>query len=360
MSESTQFGAEDESSSDRAFDDMTLQPMPSHEQASDDGEPALGNERFPPQQGEPVRVSLSEVSQSEIAQEVMHIAGPEPEPQVIWAPPVVRTPNFIDALLFLVLIIMGLLITTGALGVALHFHWLERWFGLKDFQAAATDTRIALGTQLFIYIVAIAGAVPLFQKVWYKPYFEGLHWHGATALRLRWRLVVTAVACNLLAFLGNTVLPFPQHAPIDKMFSNGRDAWMLASFGVLVAPFFEEMIFRGFLIPAMATAWDWCGERLTGSSPRPLDPQGNPQWSVAAMVFAALSVSVPFALMHSAQVGSAWGPVMLLYCVSLVLCAVRLTTRSLAASTFVHATYNFALFFVMFVETDGFRHFDKL
>jgi membrane protease YdiL (CAAX protease family) len=46
--------------------------------------------------------------------------------------------------------------------------------------------------------------------------------------------------------------------------------------------------------------------------------------------------------------------------VSLVLCAVRLRLNSLAASTLVHAAYNFTLFAGMLVATDGFRHLDKL
>ncbi len=78
------------------------------------------------------------------------------------------------------------------------------------------------------------------------------------------------------------------------------------------------------------------------------------------MIFAALTVSAPFALMHAAQVGNSWGPLLLLYCVSLILCTVRLVTRSLAASTLVHSAYNFMLFAVMFAQTDGFRHMDKM
>jgi hypothetical protein len=160
--------------------------------------------------------------------------------------------------------------------------------------------------------------------------------------------------------VGNAVLPFPKHAPIDQMFSTSKDAWMLAIFGITIAPFFEEMIFRGYLLPAVATAWDWCGEKITGQAPRTLDANGNPLWSAGAMIFAALMVSAPFALMHSTQVGKAWGPLVVLYCVSLVLCTVRLVTRSLASSTMVHSVYNFILFAIMFWQTDGFRHLDKM
>ena len=282
----------------------------------------------------------------------------QPESYLLAVPerPVARTPNFADALLFLVLLLLGVVVSTGGVGLALHFHW----FGLRSIEQAAKSTPVTLVIELLIYGIALAGAVPFFHMVWGKGYFAGLHWHGATAFRLRYRLIWTAVGCNVLAMAGNWFLPFPDHAPIDKLFGTSSDAWMLACFGVLIAPFFEEMIFRGFLLPAVATGWDWLGERMTGAKARPLDASGNPIWSLGAMIFASLMVSAPFALMHATQLGNAWGPLVLLYCVSLILCTVRLATRSLAASTLVHSAYNFMLFAVMFAQTDGFRHMDKM
>jgi membrane protease YdiL (CAAX protease family) len=49
-----------------------------------------------------------------------------------------------------------------------------------------------------------------------------------------------------------------------------------------------------------------------------------------------------------------------LFCVSLVLCGVRLWTHSLAASTLIHATYNGTIFTILFFATGGFRHLDKI
>jgi membrane protease YdiL (CAAX protease family) len=46
--------------------------------------------------------------------------------------------------------------------------------------------------------------------------------------------------------------------------------------------------------------------------------------------------------------------------VSLILCTVRLKFKSLAASTLVHASYNFFIFSLTLVATGGFRHFDKM
>jgi uncharacterized protein len=271
-------------------------------------------------------------------------------------PEITRTPNFLDAVIFLLIMTASLVVTTLLTALAVYLHW----FGIKGFQEASKNTGVTLAVQMMLYLLSLAVALPVFRRLWDKPFFAGLHWHGATALR-RWYWLLPAVfGCNVLAALGDKILPFPEHAPIDQLFGTTRDAWMLAIFGVTIAPFFEEMIFRGFLLPATATAWDWIGERITGAKPRPLDAHGNPVWSVGAMVVGSLIVSAPFALMHSPQLGHAWGPLVLLYCVSLVLCAMRLVTRSLAVSTLVHSMYNFMLFAVMFAQTDGFRHMDKM
>jgi membrane protease YdiL (CAAX protease family) len=78
------------------------------------------------------------------------------------------------------------------------------------------------------------------------------------------------------------------------------------------------------------------------------------------MAISSVVTSILFALMHAAQTGYSWGPVMLLLGVSLVLCWTRLTTRSLAASVLVHASYNFMLFSLMMFGTGGFRHLERM
>jgi membrane protease YdiL (CAAX protease family) len=90
-----------------------------------------------------------------------------------------------------------------------------------------------------------------------------------------------------------------------------------------------------------------------------LDANGHPQWSIPAMAVASVLTSLPFALVHVAQQGHALGPFLLLIVVSLILCAVRLKTRSLASSTLVHACYNFFIFSLALIGTGGFRHLDK-
>jgi hypothetical protein len=177
---------------------------------------------------------------------------------------------------------------------------------------------------------------------------------------MRKRLIAATLGCFLMALLNGLLLPGPSDAPIDKIFRAPGAAWMLFAFGVTFAPFFEEIIFRGFLLPALCTSCDWIYERFTGEPVRPLSVNGHPQWSVASMAIASVATSIPFALMHAQQTGYAFGPFLLLICVSLILCWTRLATQSLAASVLVHASYNFLLFALMLLGTGGFQHMDKM
>jgi uncharacterized protein len=64
--------------------------------------------------------------------------------------------------------------------------------------------------------------------------------------------------------------------------------------------------------------------------------------------------------MHAEQVSNSWGPVLLIGCVSILLCIVRLATDSVAAGFVVHMCYNLTLFSGLLIQTDGFKHLDKL
>jgi hypothetical protein len=211
-----------------------------------------------------------------------------------------------------------------------------------------------------LYLLTLLGSVVLFPLLWHQGFFAGVQWQGATAIRLRGRLGAVAFFCFLLALLSGWLMPGPSNAPIDQMFHTPLAAWLMFGFGVTFAPFFEETLFRGFLLPALCTAFDWAVEKVRHVPPPSLGANGHPQWSLPAMVTGSILTSAPFAYMHAEQTGYSLGPFLLLVCVSMVLCWTRLVTRSLAASTMVHACYNFLLFSVMLLGTNGFRHLEKM
>jgi hypothetical protein len=267
-----------------------------------------------------------------------------------------RIPHLGHLCLLVALTLLGLLCATLLLMMASHFHFLG------DFSAkqATTNIRYMLGEEAAIYLVTLALSLLVFPLFWEKSFFAGIHWSGATVFRIGWRLPAISLGCFALAALDETLLPGPSNAPIEEIFRTPGAAWIMFGFAVTLAPFFEEIAFRGFLLPALATACDWIAERFTGEPPRPLDLNSHPQWSIPAMVIASIATSLPFALVHAEQQGHALGPFLLLVAVSLVLCAVRLFTRSLACSVVVHACYNFLLFSLMLVGTGGFRHLEKM
>jgi hypothetical protein len=267
-----------------------------------------------------------------------------------------RIPHF-GHFMILILVVLCALVAVGLLTrLALHAHL----FGISTFPQAADNIRYMLGTQTLLYILTLAVSLAVFPLVWHKSLLAGLHWNAHTAFRFRKRLLVAAFLCFLLAILNGLVLPGPNDAPIDKVFRTPGAAWLLFGFGVTFAPFFEELAFRGFLLPMLCTAFDWVGEMSSGRLPLRPCHNGHPRWSIPAMVISSILTSIPFALMHAEQTAYSMGPFLLLLAVSLVLCWVRINTRSLAASVLVHASYNFMIFSLMFLGTGGFQHLDKM
>lgn len=271
-------------------------------------------------------------------------------------PPPPRFPNLLDVVLAGILLCFGFFCSGALMELALHFHF----YGVTTIKGALSDIHYTLGSQVAWYVITFSGCALLFPMVWHMGFFEGVEWRAHEAVRLRWRLFRAAFVCFVLALIDGFILPGPPEAPIDQVFRMPGAAWLLFAFGITLAPFIEELGFRGFLLPALCTASDWSMERVFHRPRLQPDPDGKTRWSPRSMIVASVVTSIPFALMHAPQVGYSLGPCLLLVCVSLVLCWVRLSTRSLAASTLVHASYNLLLFILMIAGTGGFRHLDRL
>lgn len=340
-----------------------MSSLPEHEPRGpvDDGTPAEDHSPDPepmeawalePWPSQPVPVEPSP-GQIELSTGEPPLFQPRSQPEIVLPE---RKPHLGHLGLLVLLAFFGLLGALLLTRSALHFHL----FGISTAQQAMNDIRYTLGSQAVIYFITLIACLLVFPLVWGKGFFAGLEWRGAAALGKRGRLTGAAFVCFGLAMADEILLPGPTNAPIDRFFRTPGAAWLMFAFGVTCAPLFEEIFFRGFLLPALCTACDWTSELVRRAPARPPDENGHPQWSVPAMAIASTVTSIPFALMHAEQTGYALGPFLLLICVSLVLCWARLSTRSLAASVLVHACYNFLLFSLMLLGTSGFRHLDKM
>ena len=256
-----------------------------------------------------------------------------------------RIPNLFHLLLFLAITFFSFLLSESILA-ALHPNAIS---------AALQNQRLQLFSNIGTYTLAIAGSVLIFPLLWNRSFAAGISWNPHNAKTV---FLPIGLALGVLSQAVSTLLPIPKSSPIEKIFQTPGIIWILAVFGTLIAPLFEEIVFRGLLLPALAIAVDYL--RL----PKSIDAldawRASDSFSLPALITSSILTSLLFAAIHAPQLGFSWPAVALLAIVSLVLCYIRLRTRSVAASTLTHAAYNLSVFLTLFVQTGGFRHMDRL
>ncbi len=268
-----------------------------------------------------------------------------------------RLPNLLHLLILGIVFSAATLLTGLGAALALHFHL----WGISNQSVFTDNIRYALALQLIIYLLTLAGSFILLPMLWRKPFFPTISWRADALPRRMPMLVSSVLLCYTLAIVSTLIFhESDAKAPIEQAFMQQGAPWMLFLFGVTMAPLFEELVFRGFTLPALASSYDWCREKLLHLTPPQNNDDGTPCWTKPALLFASLLTSLAFALIHAPQTAGSKESFALLFSVSLVLCLVRLRTRSLAASTLVHALYNFILFTMMLIYTHGFQQMDKL
>lgn len=238
-----------------------------------------------------------------------------PEPEPVFGLGTVWT---VVLALFVALIFCGFL----ALAVARHLPELSR------IRAAdlADDPRVLLPAQFVAYALVLAGLAGWFHHLGVG-FRRAVRWQWPA----RWlRFIVAGAVLGILIQFVSNWLPSPPELPIDKMLRTSTDAWMMSIFGVFIAPFAEEVFFRGLLFPALS--------RRVGV--------------VVGLVITALL----FGVVHAQQLGEAWLQVACIVAVGAILTLVRWRYHSLASSMLVHMGYNGVLFAALFVQTHGFTH----
>jgi len=262
--------------------------------------------------------------------------------------PAKHIPHIGHTLLFFLIASLSLLICVPVILAMAHVHTEEQ---------IKAHAGLAMLGQAVSYVLTLAIAWVLFPRIWERTFLQGIEWNALAPKRWwYWIMLVAAVMSGLAQFALRFVAE-PKSSPLDQILRTTHGAWLMTAFGVLLAPVAEEIAFRGFLLPSLAIAYDWLALERT--------PAGLQKWqsssmhSRAALIFAAIFSSIPFALMHAGQLQHAWGALGILYAVSLVLSFVRIRTNSVAASVLMHATYNFTVFAVLFIGTGGYRHMEK-
>ena len=164
-----------------------------------------------------------------------------------------------------------------------------------------------------------------------RDFLSAIHWNWPSNTAVYVLMGFTlSLALQALARL----LPIPKELPIDSFFRTPAEAWALGILSITLAPLMEELFFRGFLYPVLARG--------------------------IGVPLAIFLTAVGFAMLHGAQLGFSWGPVLVIFLVGLVLTIVRARKNSVAAGVIIHMAYNGTITVAMFAATDGFRHLEKL
>jgi hypothetical protein len=196
----------------------------------------------------------------------------------------------------------------------------------------ARNPLIIVAGQSLAYLLVLAYMYVLVTRERRRPdFFAALHWNWPSNIAIYVIAgFILSVALQALAHF----LPIPKELPIDTFFQTPAEAWALGILSITLAPLMEELFFRGFLYPVLARS--------------------------LGLPISVFLTALGFALLHGAQLMFAWGPVLVIFVVGLVLTMVRAKTNSVGAGVVIHMAYNATITVAMFAATDGFRHLERL
>jgi membrane protease YdiL (CAAX protease family) len=173
---------------------------------------------------------------------------------------------------------------------------------------------IALSTQFGWYAVIAVYMVMFVEGKFHCSFWDSVRWDWP---RRSWPMLAT-LGVALVSLQGlERFFQLPKHIPMEEFLRTPLAAVMTGILAISFGPLMEELFFRGFLYPVVAR-----------------------RFGVAVGV---LATSAGFGLIHAAQLGFAWGLVLIIFLVGLVLTIVRAKTGSVAASFVVHVAYNSTL-----------------
>lgn len=146
------------------------------------------------------------------------------------------------ALAALTLVTIGVCVLLA--GYVVHSYFLPD----RNWARAATSPEAIVGGQLLAYLLILVLMYMIVESRSGGPVLQALRWNWPP----NWSTYVFAgIGLELCLLPFAVLLPMPKHLPLDEFFKTARDAYILSVFGILFAPLFEELLFRGFLYPVL-------------------------------------------------------------------------------------------------------------
>jgi len=190
---------------------------------------------------------------------------------------------------------------------------------------------IYLLTMQMVWYALLLAYIYFLVAVYYRlPFWKGLKWQKLTANNAL-RYLLGGAVLSLAVLIAPRFLPEKKGFPLEKMFSSSGSAYAIALFAVLIAPFMEELLFRGLLFAFF--------EKHGG------------------LRFAIVSTALLFAGLHIPEYWGAWQSLIMILVVGIVFSTVRGLTRSVTPSYILHVAYNGSQMLLLYVQTQHFHKF---
>ena len=241
----------------------------------------------------------------------------EPPPLLPPDAPVQReTWGYLDLLYLLVFAVIALLMLSviavgGLYGLGFVFDWEVDIEEPRVQGPLNVAISILLWAAVFAFIYLI---VAVKYRLRFGPSVGWVSYEGSPV-----QYLATGPVLAFTVVLLSTLLPqVDEKLPFEVLLEDPLVMALLAVFGILFAPVFEETFFRGFLFPVF--------DRSRGAG------------------FAVFATSALFTLVHGTQYDWRWQNLLLLLGVGAVFGTLRARTGSILPSTLVHASYNATLF----------------
>lgn len=163
---------------------------------------------------------------------------------------------------------------------------------------------------------------------------------------------MTALMAGILMFVVVGILFF-----IRWMMSKPANTLLLSGLGLCFWGMMARSISdRGFAITTLSLLG--LAVVLGGLAVAGALSSGSAAW--LGRILAVLATSAAFAMIHSEQLGDAWGPLLVIFIVGLVLTITRVKTGSVAPGFLIHMAYNATLFIGLYFGSDHLRHLERV
>ncbi|MGH9691716.1 MAG: lysostaphin resistance A-like protein [Candidatus Acidiferrales bacterium] len=255
----------------------------------------------------------------------------QPLPSALQFPEDLRAPwDWMDLLVFVLVALFGTFLVSLVMilvfaGFGVSLSQLRNSATEKSFFAIVNQALLSLG--LLVYL-----AVQIRLRV-RAPFWRTIGWRRLETQIPRGLAYLSFIIGGFLLsmfvqFSSGIVRPRGK-LPIEAFFQDRRSALLLMLLSVLLAPVFEETVFRGYIYPVIARSF-----------------------GVTASVVATGTL---FGLLHAPQLWGGWEQIGLLVLVGIVFTYARAVTRTVVSSYLLHVSYNSFLLVTFLVGSHWLR-----